>query len=108
MNIGSLLITAAVAVVIPWLTGLLAARHAPAGLKSVLTVVLNAASGILVEVGADPGYDWQHAAVFGLEGFVVATAAHYGLWRPAGVTGVDGLIQRAVPAGLGVRRVTGV
>ncbi len=101
MNIGSLLITAAVAVVIPWLTGLLAARHAPAGLKAGLTVLLNAAAGVLVEVGADPGYDWQHATVFALEGFVVATAAHYGLWRPVGVTGADGVIQRVFPQGVG-------
>lgn len=107
MDVTSLLIAAAVGGGIPWLTGLVAARRAPGWLKAGFTVLLNLTSGVLVEVGSSGGYDWQHAALYVIEGYVVATAAHYGLWKPAGVTGSAGVIQRAVPAGLGGRALSG-
>ncbi len=101
MEISSLLVTAAVAAFIPWLTALVAAQHAPSAVKAGLTLLLTAASGILVEVQADPGYDWEHAALFAVEGFAVAVASHLGLWKPFAVTGSAGAIPTAVPAGVG-------
>lgn len=104
MEISSLLITAAVAAFIPWLTALVTAQHAPSALKAGTTLLLTAVSGILVEVQADPGYDWQEAALFAVEGFAVAVMSHVGLWRPFAVTGSAGVIQTSVPQGLGRAR----
>jgi hypothetical protein len=101
LHISSVLVTAAVAAFIPWLTALVTAQHAPSALKAGLTLLLTATSGILVSVQADPGYDWQHAALYAVEGFAVAVMSHLGAWKPFGVTGSAGAIQTAIPKGLG-------
>ncbi len=101
MEISHMLVTAAVTAFIPWLTALFAAQHAPQAVKAGVTVLLSAATGILVELQADPGYDWKSAVLFAAEGFAVATLSHLNVWKPLGLTGSNGVIQTKVPKGVG-------
>jgi hypothetical protein len=96
-----MLVTAAVTAFVPWLTALFAARRAPQAVKAGVTALLSAATGILVELQSDPGYEWKSAVLFAAEGFAVATLSHLNLWKPLGLTGSTGLIQTKVPKGVG-------
>jgi hypothetical protein len=104
VDVKTALITAAVGAAIPWVTAWVTARNAPAGLKGAVTLALTATAGILTAWGADPAFDLGRGLLYAAEGWVVAVATHSGLWKPAGVTGADGAIQRAVPGGMGGRR----
>lgn len=101
MTTTAMLVTAAVTSLIPWLTALVTKARAPQALKAGVTVLLASATGILVEWQGDPSFAWRDAILFAAEGFAVATLAHLGLWKPAGVTGSGGVIQRRVPGGVG-------
>ena len=107
LDITSLLLTALVSLFIPWLVATVAHATAPAGVKAVLSLVLNAANGIVMGFLSDPHFDWQHGVLYIAEGFVIATATHFGLWRPVDITGSTGAIARSIPGGIGSRTVDG-
>lgn len=101
MSVSSMLITAAVTAFVPWLTALVTKTHAHQALKVGVTTLLSGVTAVLVQVQADPGFAWQEAILYTLEGVGVATLAHLNLWKPAGITGSTGAIQTRVPGGLG-------
>jgi hypothetical protein len=78
-----------ISVVLPVLVGLVTTRVTNAGVKAVLLLALSTANGFLVELAGphDAGYSWQTAAVLALVSFGTGVLAHFGLWKPTGVSG---------------------
>lgn len=97
----NLLINLFLPAVVAWVT----ARNASAQLKSILLALLSALSGFLVSwldaLNNLLPFDWSQAGFTVLTGFLFAVAFHFGLLKPAGLTGSEGSIQLRVPGGLG-------
>ncbi|MFD0074247.1 hypothetical protein ACFVIY_17620 [Streptomyces sp. NPDC127166] len=93
-----------ISVVLPVLVGLVTTRVTHAGIKAVLLLALSGLNGFLVElVGAGPSWDANTAAVLAAVSFATAVLAHFGLWKPTGVSGKaqDSLITgRSAPRGV--------
>ena len=98
----------AVNVLLPIVVALVTSRAASGSVKAVTLLALSAVSGLLTSwlAAAEAGapFDISQAGFTVVTGFVVAVAAHFGAWKPAGVTGASGRVQLAVPAGVGGRR----
>jgi hypothetical protein len=79
-----------VSVVLPVLVGLVTTRVTSAGVKAVLLLALSSVNGLVVEYAGqhDAGYSVQTAAVLALVGFGTGVLAHFGLWKPVGVSGL--------------------
>lgn len=77
-----------VSVVLPVLVGLVTTRVTSAGVKSVLLLALSTVNGFLVEYMGphDAGYSVSTAAVLALVSFATGVLAHFGLWKPTGVS----------------------
>lgn len=77
-----------VSVVLPVLVGLVTTRVTSAGAKAVLLLALSVVNGFVVEYAAPgPGYDVGTAAVLAAVAFGTGVLAHFGLWKPTGVSG---------------------
>ncbi|MFC7794667.1 hypothetical protein [Streptomyces cinereoruber] len=76
-----------VSVVLPVLVGLVTTRVTHAGAKAVLLLALSTLNGLLVEyANPGPGYDLGTAVVLALVSFATGVLAHFGLWKPVGVS----------------------
>ncbi|MFJ7990319.1 hypothetical protein [Streptomyces sp. NPDC096351] len=76
-----------VSVVLPVLVGLVTTRVTHAGGKAVLLLALSTLNGLLVEyANPGPGYDIGTAVILALVSFGTGVLAHFGLWKPAGVS----------------------
>lgn len=77
-----------VTVVLPLVVGLVTKRSMPAGVKAVLllglTVATQAITTALEAINSGAAFEWKALASNIVVGFVVAVAAHYGLWKPTG------------------------
>jgi hypothetical protein len=78
-----------VSVVLPVLVGLVTTKVTHAGLKAVLLLALSGVTGFVTEYAGphDAGYSVGTAAVLALVSFGAAVLAHFGLWKPTGVSG---------------------
>jgi len=89
-------------VVIPGLVALVTKRVAPSWVKSVMLILLVAiASVIQTIVQAGGEFDVKTTLLNFVITFVMAVAAHFGFLKPTMVTGSEGVIQKAVPGGVG-------
>lgn len=81
--------------VLPLLVGVVTTHVTNPSLQAVLLLAFSTANGFLVELtGPHPaGYNVGSAVVFSLVGFVMAVAAHFGLWKP---TGLAATVQKRV------------
>lgn len=91
--------------VLPMLVALVTRRMASSALKAVTLLFLTAVVGFTGElydavVNAAP-FDFGTVAASWLLSFLVAVASHYGVLKPTGVTGSQGVIAKAVPGGIG-------
>jgi hypothetical protein len=88
-----------VSVVLPVLVGLVTTRVTDAGIKAVLLLALSTATGFMTEYAGphDAGYSVGTAAVLALVSFASAVLAHFGFWKPVGVSGKaqDSLVKAA-------------
>lgn len=93
--------------VLPFLVALVTARLASAGVKAVVLAALAAIAGLVNELYTASGVladvDWSSAGANAITTFLIAVGFHFGLWRPTGITGVNGSVQQAVPQGVGGR-----
>jgi hypothetical protein len=73
--------------VLPLLVGVVTTHVTNGSVQAVLLLAFSSINGFLVEYGAPhpDGYSVGSAVVFALVGFVMAVAAHFGLWKPTGV-----------------------
>jgi hypothetical protein len=77
-----------VSVILPVLVGLVTTRVTHAGVKAVLLLALSTLAGFLVELQAGgDGYSVGTAAVLALVSFGTGVLAHFGLWKPTGLSG---------------------
>lgn len=76
-------------VILPVLVGLVTTRVTSAGAKAVLLLALSTVNGFLVELaGPHPsGYSVGTAAILALVSFGTGVLAHFGLWKPTGLSG---------------------
>lgn len=97
----------AINVVLPIVVALVTSRVAGGAVKALVLLVLSALASylvaILASVDAGSPVDWSQTTFTALVGLVVAVSTHFGVWKPTGVTGSDGLVQRSVSAGIGGR-----
>lgn len=92
-------------IALPVLTALVTNKLAHPGLKAVTLLALSLIGGFVNEwyqaVQAGVGYDIQSGLLTAGFVFLAGTAAHFGLLKPAGVTGAYGAVATAVPGGVG-------
>jgi len=102
------LLTLAINVVLPALVALVTARESHPGVKAVALLFLSSLTGVLSTwvhaIDTGTVIDWSQAGFTALAGFAVAVLAHFGLLSPLALTGSQGVIQAAVPGGIGGRR----
>lgn len=76
-----------ISVVLPVLVGLVTKRVTHSGVKAVLLLALSTLNGFLVEFAhPGPDYDVGTAVVLSLVAFGTGVLAHFGLWKPTGVS----------------------
>ena len=95
------------AAVLPMLTALITARFASSAVKSIVLVFLSVIAIALQGVFSDSGI--LHVREFIVATtlqFLLATGAHFGLLKPTGITGADGVVASSVPAGIGEASTT--
>ena len=87
---------------LPILVSLVTQRLASGTVKSLVLVTLSLLTGWLTSLYATGGsFELKAAAVGFFVSFITAVGTHLGLLKPSGVTGSNGAIAVAVPAGIG-------
>jgi hypothetical protein len=84
--IAQLLLTGLIGTVLPVAVGLVKNWATTSAAKGALLAALAALSGLLTQWLANPHLNLTLAALFALEGWVVAVATHFGLWKPVAVS----------------------
>src|SRR5688500_13670649 len=88
-------LNAGVNVLLPIVVALVTARAAAGTVKALALLLLSATSGYLISwldaVNGGAAFDFSQASFTAALGFVVAVAAHFGVWKPTAVTGSDGI-----------------
>lgn len=87
------------ATILPAVVALVQSRYASSRWGALLLVGLTVLTAVLTELGST--FDLGDAAEKFVIMFIIAVTAHYGVLRPAGITGKQGAISQAVPGGLG-------
>jgi hypothetical protein len=86
-----------ISVALPVLVGLVTKKVTHPGVKAVLLLALSTLNGFLVEFAhPGPDYDLGTAVVLSLVAFATGVLAHFGVWKP---TGVSDKAQRALGGG---------
>lgn len=97
-----LLVNGVVGVIVPALVALIVRVNAPSWFKAVANLGLTAVAGVLTPLIVTGGtFDWRAVDISILEVFAASITAHYGLLKPTGITGTDGVIAQSVSGGLG-------
>jgi hypothetical protein len=92
-----------VTLVLPVAVGLVTTRVTSAAAKAVLLLLLTAANGFLVELGATgSGYNVANGVFYAAVSFVTAVAVHFGFLKPTGISGKaqDTLRTASTPQGV--------
>lgn len=96
-------LTLYVAPLIPVVVALVTKAKAPQWVKAGVLVVLAAVSALVTPViqnGGSLTVDRAFVGAFAVS-LVGAIAAHFGIGKPLGITGSEGVIAQNVPGGLG-------
>lgn len=100
-------LTLAINTVLPIVVAFVTSRLADSGAKALALLALSALTtylvGILAALNAGQGIDWSHLTFTAIVGFGIAVAAHFGLWKPVGITGTEGAVSRVGVKGRGNR-----
>lgn len=97
-----LLVNAVAGLLLPLLVQLVIKAHTTERVKVLVNLVLTAITATLAPLAVGDGHlDWKAIALSFAQIFGTTIIAHYGLLKPLGVTGSDGLIATAVPGGVG-------
>ena len=108
VNYNSLIIFAAIGVILPFIVDLVTNRLSDGRIKALILLLLATISSALTELftvlnngGTWSDWDWR-AALFGiLLTFVTAVSTFFGALRPMKISGADGKIQQSLPSGIG-------
>lgn len=82
------LVSVLISFVLPLLVGLVTRASTSGGVKAVLLLLLSAVTAVLTQFASfeGDGFPWATTVLTALVGFVMAVAAHFGLWKPTGTT----------------------
>lgn len=101
----SLLVFVVVGLLLPLLVDLVTKRLASGAVKSTVLLALSLATGVLTTflqaLNAGQPFDWAAAGYGAAVTFVMGVVSFFGLTSSLGISGKDGMIQRAVPGGIG-------
>jgi hypothetical protein len=89
-----------VSFIIPILVGLVTSRVANGTVKSLTLFVLAAVVAVIAEAIDKGSFSTFQAFMLFAQNFLVAVTAHYGVLKPSGVTGTNGVVQRNFAGGL--------
>jgi hypothetical protein len=90
------------AAVLPILTALVTARFAASSIKTLVLVALTVISTALQSVLADGGtFEVRPFVMTTVLQFLMSVGFHFGLLKPVNITGAQGAVAQAVPAGVG-------
>lgn len=96
------LLNLVLATLLPILTALVTARFANSAWKSITLLALTVLSTALQEVFNQGGtFDVSQFLYTTVFQFLMSVGLHFGLLKPAKVTGDEGLVSRSVPVGVG-------
>lgn len=102
MNTTLVVCNVLVGFVLPAVVALVTKRVADAQLKSLVLLALSAVTGVVTQVLASNGsFDVKTAFLAFASTFGAGVMSHYGVLKPAGVTGSEGVIATAVQGGIG-------
>jgi hypothetical protein len=99
-NQGQLLLNIGIGVLLPMLVALVTHRLASGAVKTLLLLALSLLGGLLANVTV-ASFRWQDFLTSFLLQFETAAVAHFSALKPLGITGAQGVIATAVPAGVG-------
>lgn len=108
MSTNVLLLNSAIGVVLPLLVALITHWNASGAVKSLLLALLSAIAGVITPEVVGANTDWRKMLLSVISVFGTSVLAHYGVLKPAGVTGSAGVIQRNVQGGIGAPAVAPV
>lgn len=95
-----------VSFVLPQLTALVTHRLAHPGLKAAVLLVLSVAAGAGQQILAAHGkFVPSQLALWAGTTFLGAVVAHFGLTKPAGLSGSGGILARSLPGGMGAPKL---
>lgn len=86
-------VTLAVSIVLPILVGIVTKQVANGRIKAALLLFFSALTGMLNQVIAEQGVLTKETIIAAVVAYVVATASHFGFWKPVEVTGSEGVVQ---------------
>lgn len=102
ITIPDMWLTFLVAAGLPVLVGFVKARFASSRVGALLLLALSVIAGWLTSLQATGGSFEPKAALTAIFiSFVTAAGFHYGFLKPTGITGSEGVVQRAVSGGVG-------
>lgn len=87
-------LTMVIAPIIPIVVGLVTKAVASQSVKAIMLLALSAVTGVVDQAIANNGILTKETIISSIMVFVIAVATHYGLLKPTGVTGTDGIIQQ--------------
>ena len=91
-----------ISAVLPAITALATHRLASSRYKALVLAVLSVAAGAGQQILAAHGtFIPSQLAAWSATTFLSSVAAHYGLLKPTGLTGSQGILARSLPGGLG-------
>lgn len=105
----SLAVFIGLGILLPFLVDLVTKKLASGAVKSSVLLALSLIAGVLTEflgaLTADRPFDWSTAGYGAVTAFITGVAAFFGFLSPFGISGSSGIIQAAVPAGIGTAAV---
>lgn len=101
----TLLVFILVGLVLPVFVDLVTKRLASGAVKSSVLLFLSLITGVLTEflasLNAGNDFDWATAGYGAAVTFVLGVVSFFGLTSSLGISGKDGVVQRALPGGIG-------
>lgn len=102
VTLSTVYVALAVGAVLPNVTALATARLATSRYKTLVLAVLSVLAGAGQQVlNAHGTFVPKTLALWSAGTFMTSVVAHYGLFKPLGVTGSAGTLARTLPSGLG-------
>jgi hypothetical protein len=88
--------------VLPLIVAVVTKQLAAGWVKTGVLIVLSVATGVVSQLAANDGtFVLGHMLADAGLALLVAVAAHFGVWKPIGLTGSAGALARIVPGGIG-------
>jgi hypothetical protein len=96
-------LTFLIATILPAIVAFVTKRFADSVYGAITLLFLSVISGWLTSLNATPdhSFDLKTAFIAIVTTFITAVVTHFGLLKPARITGSGGVVQKAQPAGIG-------